>query len=186
MVAFALAAVAALAGGCRRKHAPIGPPAQAAQPTPVAPPSAEAPPPVENAPSPPASPSAPPPPASLDAATFHYEVVDGGAGGTVNGDPNGPKADEMNRILKAGLPKLEGCLNASTEIEYGKPLQVSVQYKVGNDGKPTDVQIKGPVSATVQSCLQSQVQALPYPAFSGAPIAHSFPINYQRDWKKAP
>ncbi len=89
----------------------------------------------------------------------------------------------MNRVLKANLPKMESCLNASTEIEYGKPLQVNVQYKVGNDGKPTEVQIKGPVSPTVQSCLQRQVQALPYPQFGGEPVDHSFPLNYQRDWK---
>lgn len=179
-----LAVSLGLTAGCRRKH--VAPEQPAPQPVAAAP--VEAPPeaaptdpfpaaPTPSAPS--ASPSAPPSAPKLD----YNATVDGGAN-TVNGHPDGPKADDMNKVLKAGLPKMESCLNASKEVEVGKAIAVEVKYKVGNDGKPTDIVVKGPVSATVQSCLSSQVGALPYPAFGGPPVEHSFPLNYQRDWKQ--
>lgn len=184
VAAVSLALSLSLASGCRRKHVAPEQPA----PTPVAAAPEQAAPPPEAAPvdpfpnTPPSAPSAPPTPPSAPKLDYNA-TVDGGAN-TVNGHPDGPKADDMNKVLKAGLPKMESCLNASKELELGKAIAVEVKYKVGNDGKPTDVVVKGPVSATVQTCLSNQVGALPYPAFGGPPVEHSFPLNYQRDWKQ--
>ncbi len=178
-----LALSLAFASGCRRKHVAPEQPA----PAPVAAAPVEAPPPeaapvdpFPNAPSP-SAPSARPTPPGAPKLDYNA-TADGGT--TVNGHPDGPKADDMNKVLKAGLPKMESCLNASKELEFGKAVAVEVKYRVGNDGKPTDVVVKGPVSATVQTCLSNQVGALPYPAFGGPPVEHSFPLNYQRDWKQ--
>lgn len=176
----------ATATACRRHHVapPVSAPISTAatvDPKPIVAPEPTAPEPVREAfaPQPPAA----PPPAGPKLTYERREEPDGGIGTTVNGHPDGPKAEEMNKILQAGLPKMESCLNASTEIAAGKPIKVDVQYKVGNDGKPTEVQVRGPVSAAVQSCLVNQVSGLPYPAFGGPSVAHSFPIEYQRAWK---
>ena len=160
--------------GCRRKHVapavPEPPAPVAAAPAEPAPVAAE---PVVAAPaSPPSAPAAAP-------AEVTYEKVTPADGGTINGAADGPKAEEMNKILKAALPKLEACLAAEKGIELGKPLKIDVQYKVGNDGKPTDVEVKGAPGAS-QACLAQQVAAIVYPAFGGPPLQHSFPINYQR------
>lgn len=175
----ALVAAASLSltlAGCRRKHVapavpePPAPVAEApVEPAPVAAePAVAAPPPPSPSPSPPAA-----------RAEVTYEKVTPADGGTINGAADGPKAEEMNKILKAALPKLEACLAAEKSIELGKPLKIDVQYKVGNDGKPTDVEVKGAPGGS-QACLTQQVAAIAYPAFGGPPLQHSFPINYQR------
>lgn len=107
-------------------------------------------------------------------------------GGTVNGHPDGPQAEALNKVLQESLPRFEACLNASTEIAAGQRLQVNVKYQIGNDGKPINVAVAGPVSAKVQACITSEVSATTYPKFGGPPIDHAFPLDYQRQLNVGP
>jgi len=153
-----------LSGACRR-HAeapPAGATAPAAaEPAPAAPlePSA--------APTPAPSPSVAEPPGP--------RMPDGG---TINGDPRGPRAAAFNAVVAAAQPRLVDCF-ARVELPAGE-WNVTVHYIVEPPGYTGAVAPHGNAPRPVQDCARQVVEGLRFPEFHGPKVEQDLPITIQR------
>lgn len=157
---------------CRRTHVP---------PTVTAPPSAPA---VEE-PEVAAAPPAPPvePRATSTArqpAPAPIVTTAARDGGTVNGDANGPRAEALNQVVAAAQPSLQACLDG-TELAPGAELDVTVSYKIMNDGRTVGVEVAAAgASREAIDCMRRVADGLRFPPFGGEPVSGSFPYRYRR------
>lgn len=101
---------------------------------------------------------------------------------TMNGDPNGPQQAVFVALDVDGQKKVQSCLSAipaSAPLAPG-PQQLSVKYDVGNDGKPTAIDITGAAPAETVACAKSAIEGLAFPAYKGAVQSFQFLIKYSR------
>lgn len=174
--------------GCRRHHAP-GPGAEP-EPSPAAPPAAaNAPPATGNA----AAPNAPvgglagggaaaatgggttvAAPASGDT---RYAMPDGG---TVNGDPRGPRPNEVKAVLDGALADVRACFDANHDLKNGE-YPVAVHFFVEPPGYTGAVTVKAPVSKDVTDCAEGVYQKLRFGEFRGNKLELAPSFTY---WKR--
>jgi hypothetical protein len=178
LAVLALGTLPALEAGCRRRHVP--PSERVELVSAVAPEE-----PVAAAPAVPAAPKwdpAPPPPAvpAPSLGTVRRTIADGD-GGTVNGDPKGPRAEALNQVVGAAMPALQRCLDGAAELPEGKDLTLTVKYAIEPTGKTSGVAVTGPVPATARACAEGVMAGLRFPEFGGPPVEGSFPFSYRRD-----
>jgi hypothetical protein len=101
---------------------------------------------------------------------------------TMNGDPSGPQQAVFGALDVEAQRKVQSCLSAipaSAPLAPG-PQQFSVKYDVGNDGKPTAIDITGAAPAETIACAKSAIEGLAFPAYKGAVLGFQFQIQYSR------
>jgi len=171
---------------CRR-HAPpdwqpsiVEPPPRA--PVVVAAPRAPAPWPPPLIPSPPTP--APPPP--------ELGLPDGGAdggvlvvtvrtdGGTVNGHPQGPRAADLEAIVRRALPTMERCVD-SAELPANVDVSAYVRYRILPIGRTGTVEVQGNLPPASAACVKAIFDGLRFPRFEGEPIDSGLPFSLRRD-----
>jgi hypothetical protein len=118
-----------------------------------------------------------PPPPTVAALDLDGGLELPGDGGTVNGNPKGPKAEALNEVIRSSEPAIQGCLEGA-ELPTGTTAQVRVSYRIMPDGRPVDVAIAAPPSAV--ECLKRTVGGMRFPSFEGEPVSGSFPYAYRR------
>jgi hypothetical protein len=157
VVALAIAGV-----GCRRHHAAqeeVEPPVAA----PTSAPSAEPPPMAQ--------------PASVPSGTA-APVERMPPGGTINGDPRGPRASVFNQVVQAALPRLQACFDA---VAAGLPdgqTQVSLHYFVEPPGYTGGVDASGSAPKPVLDCCRRVFEELKFPEFRGAKVEQTYPVTF--------
>ena len=154
-------------------------------PPPVAPwqppPVAEAPPePEPEWPPPPPPPPEPEREPDFDAGTVLRE--EGRDGGTLNGDPNGPRPEDLRAALDGALPGIKSCFDVPA-IRDGTDVSVQIAYQVEPTGQAREVAVSGDVPAKVQACLQGVVEGIAFPKFGGPAVRSSVPVKFRRDPK---
>lgn len=157
--------VLALCGGCKR-HAPesANPPVENAPPA-VAPSPATGAAPAERAT--PAPATSPP--------TAAAKLPDGG---TLNGDPRGPRAVEFNRVVDGAVPLVRGCFERAT-LPAGD-FTVVVHYTVEPPGYTGAVSARGTAPQEVQDCARGVVENLKFPEFRGKKVENDLPVTFQK------
>jgi hypothetical protein len=175
-VTVALLALVSIVGACRRKHetttyaSDTPPPAAAAPvgaPDNVAPPTGTA-----------ANPrSEPVSPAVVDRALLPD-------GGTLNGDPRGPRPVEYRAVVDAAMPALQACFDrASAELPFGE-IPMTIHYTVEPPGYTGAVTAKGNAPQAVLDCCQSVVEELKFPQYRGTKIERDIAFTwFKRDPK---
>jgi hypothetical protein len=140
---------------------PPADPVSAPSPDP-APPRAHTPPNPWNAPAQPA----PPPPERL-APLAAPVVVE-----TLNGDPKGPKREEITSALQKALPSLAPCLENAAG-------SVGLSFDASPGGRAQNIKVTGASPAT-ERCVSSTLAQLKLPSFEGAAVPLQFPLNVFR------
>lgn len=191
----ALVLVVGLLAGCPRHHDPPNyqpsfhePVLEHTTPTLTPPPAAPWPPP-RPAPSPAAVafPAAPPPGVGvLPDGGEGLLVLRGGAdGGTVNGDPRGPRAEALEAVVRAAAPSLQRCVDAG-DLPTGVDIAVRVVYRILPIGRVGLVDVEGRLPPGVAACVKSVIEGLRFPPFEGAPVSSALPFRFRRDVVRAP
>lgn len=151
------------AGGCRRHHAPPEvepePPAATSGGEVVAPPAA---------------PVAPPP----QAVTVPAEGPRLPDGGTLNGDPRGPRAADFNRVVDLALPRIGACFDAA-KLPAGE-FGIVAHYTVEPPGYTGAIAVRGTAPAAVQECVHGVVNSLKFPEFRGNKVENDLPYTIKR------
>jgi len=113
----------------------------------------------------------PPPPKTFDMAR---------RADTINGDPNGPKAGDLDAAQADGQRRVQSCLDALPAAALpGGAVRLTVKYTVGNDGKARDVAVDGGLAAATD-CGKRSLESVTFPTFQGPPIANAFSLSYSR------
>jgi hypothetical protein len=100
-------------------------------------------------------------------------------GGTINGDPRGPRAAEFNRIVDAAMPALRECFDRA-DLPAGN-VAVTIHYAVEPPGYTGAVTVKAEAPQAVLDCCRRVIEALKFPPFRGAKVEQELPFTY---WKK--
>ncbi len=162
--------------GCTkvREQPPASPVLPAEAPAPAPKPTPRRPPPPafggsvagEAAPASPPAPAAPAPPVA--------------PADTLNGDPKGPKREELSRALDGALPGLARCFDGG-----GGAGSVGLAFDVEPSGRAAGIKVTG-ASPTAERCVREAVAAVRLPTFEGKPVPIQFPLTVHRSAGAAP
>jgi len=158
--------------GCRRTHGP-GPGAEP-EPSPATSVTAPATPPSAAAPTEPA----PTAPATGTPAQPSLPMPDGG---TINGDPRGPRPAEVKAVLDAALVEVRACFDASPDIKPGE-IPVSVTFTVEPPGYTGGITLKADAPKDVLDCAHAVYDKLKFREYRGPKVTLTRAFTY---WKKA-
>ena len=109
------------------------------------------------------------PAAAGDAAVLPAARAD-----TLNGDPNGPKAADMQKAVTTVMPTLQSCFS-----QAAGSAQVSVAFTAAPSGRAEDIRVTGG-GAAVDGCLSRAMAAAKLPVFSGDGVPMQFPLSVER------
>ncbi len=156
--------------GCTkvREQPPASPVLPAEAPAPAPKPTPRRPPPPafggslagEAAPASPPAPAAPAPPVA--------------PADTLNGDPKGPKREELSRALDGALPGLGRCFDGG-----GAAGSVGLAFEVEPSGRASGIKVTG-ASEAAERCVREAVGAVRLPTFEGKPVPVQFPLTVHR------
>lgn len=105
-------------------------------------------------------------------------------GGTINGDPRGPRAAEFNRIVNDAFPKLRACFDDADPPLPAGDVHVVVHYIVEPPGYTGGVSARGDAPRPVLDCCRAVVEALKFPEFHGHKVEQDLPFTWQKREKK--
>lgn len=168
MMRIALALVVVIACGCRRKHAadtyasdtPRTTPQVAAPITPTAP--------SGNA----ANPLNEPVLAPRDTRTLLPD------GGTLNGDPRGPRAAVWQSLVDGVMPALQACFDRA-ELPPGE-ITVTMHYTVELPGYTGAVTADGKAPKPVLDCCIKVIEDLKFPEFRGTKVERELAFTWTK------
>ena len=166
MKPIALAILVALACACRRTH--VAPSYESDTPPTAAPPAAPA---QATAPSDTAE-SAPEPPAPPIARA---RLPDGG---TLNGDPRGPRPAVWQAIVDGVMPALQACFDRA-ELPPGT-IAVAMHYTVERPGYTGAVTATGPAPKEVLDCCVNVVESLKFPEYRGDKVERDLSFTWSK------
>ncbi|MFH2005188.1 MAG: hypothetical protein ABI333_01245 [bacterium] len=96
------------------------------------------------------------------------------AASTINGHPQGPKAEVFNAVTNNAYSRAAPCFAAQGG---GGTTVASVRMTVANSGAVAEVEVTaGPKAEAFRKCLQGVVKGLTYPAFKGPKVTKT--INF--------
>ena len=107
-------------------------------------------------------------------------------GGTVNGNPRGPRAEALNAVLQSTLPALQRCFESWAELPPAYDADIRVNYRVLPSGRTAGVAVSGQVAHPVEACVVGVFETLRFPEFEGEVISGSFPFGYHREAPRGP
>lgn len=98
---------------------------------------------------------------------------------TINGHPEGPKAEVFNAIINSAFPRVGRCFaNQASKLRPGRNA-LRVDLTVANDGSVKSATVSAGISnSAVRSCVRSVVKNLKFPAFKGSEVKQSVPFTY--------
>jgi hypothetical protein len=158
-------AIVLASGGCRRHHAATSYESDNVAMAPAPPVAA-----------PPAT-GEPAAPAPAPPTTPREAMPDGG---TINGDPKGPRAAEFNKVVDSALPPLQACLDRA-ELPGGS-YDIVVHYVVEYPGYTGAVTAKGDkVPKPALDCCVAVVEGLKFPQYRGGrKVERDLPFTYRK------
>jgi hypothetical protein len=105
---------------------------------------------------------------------------------TINGHPEGPKAEVFNAVMNNAYGAAARCLTGPAASGDG-PSSLQVQVEVGNSGQVTKVAvIGGSENAALRSCVTAVGKALPFPPFKGPVVVQTLPLTFFRQADSPP
>ncbi len=113
----------------------------------------------------------PPPPRPLVAAA---PVRKDAGPPTLNGDPNGLRQDDLQRVLDGVLPSLASCFTAA-----GSPPGAGLSFDAEASGHTRNIKVSG-APPEIERCVAGLVGAVRLPEFQGASVPVQFPITIYR------
>jgi hypothetical protein len=99
-------------------------------------------------------------------------------GGTINGDPRGPRAVEFNRVVEGAMPQLRDCFERAA-LPAGD-FQVTVHYIVEPPGYTGAVRASGAAPKAVLDCCRGIVENLKFPEFRGKKVENDLPVTFKK------
>lgn len=96
---------------------------------------------------------------------------------SINGHPNGPKAEVFNAVVNSAFPRVSSCFQAQMDNLKGDQPSVRVRITVANSGEVSEASVVGGTdNASVRSCTLSALKSLRFPAFEGRPVSQVVPF----------
>ena len=161
-----------LSCACRRKHEEPSYASDTRATPPVTAPATENPPPPSGASS--ANPLNEPVLARADTAARMPD------GGTLNGDPRGPRPAEWKPIVDGAMPLLQACFDRAG-LPFGE-IAVTMHYTVEQPGYTGAVSAKGEAPRAVLDCCQTVVEELKFPQYRGPKVERDLAFTwFKRD-----
>jgi hypothetical protein len=99
-------------------------------------------------------------------------------GGTINGDPRGPRAAEFNRVIAGALARMPSCFT-SPDIPAGD-IAIKVHYFVEPPGYTGAVTATGNAPKASLDCARGIVEELKFPQFRGPKVDQTLPFTFQK------
>jgi hypothetical protein len=99
-------------------------------------------------------------------------------GGTINGDPRGPRAAEFNRVIEGALARMPSCF-ASPDIPAGD-IAIKIHYFVEPPGYTGAVTATGNAPKPALDCARGIVENLKFPQFRGPKVDQNLPFTFQK------
>ena len=99
-------------------------------------------------------------------------------GGTINGDPRGPRAAAFNRVVDGAMPQLRACFDGA-RLPAGR-LTVTVHYAVEPPGYTGAITASGNAPQPVLDCCRHVVDALRFPEFRGSRVEEDLPFTWEK------
>lgn len=97
-----------------------------------------------------------------------------GAVASINGHPEGPKAEVFNAVVNNAFANALGCFAKATSDQT---LAFRVKMTVGNGGTVDEATVvSGPPMKPVRDCLEGVVKRLTFPPFKGPPVTQTIPF----------
>lgn len=94
--------------------------------------------------------------------------------GTINGHPQGPRAEVFNAVVNNAFSSALGCFAQATTDQT---MAFRVRMTVGNEGVVEESRVvEGPPIPKVRSCLEGVVKRLTFPAFQGPKVTQTVPF----------
>jgi hypothetical protein len=90
----------------------------------------------------------------------------------LNGDPKGPRRDEINSAFQNALPSLAPCLESASG-------SVGLSFDASPDGRAQNIKMTG-ASPAIERCVSGTLAQLKLPPFEGAPVSLQFPLSVYR------
>lgn len=113
------------------------------------------------------------PPPIVPAAATGPRMPDGG---TLNGDPLGPRAADFNHVVDGALPRVQKCFDSLPAGDYG----IVVHYIVEPPGYTGGISVSGSAPQAAQDCARAVVNDLKFPAFKGNKVETDLPFTLKR------
>ncbi len=94
---------------------------------------------------------------------------------TINGHPQGPRAEVFNAVVNNAMRQASTCFAAEPA---GQTLSFRVQMTVGNSGSVDQAVVTaGPSKPKIRTCLVKVVKALTFPPFKGPKVTQTLPFT---------
>ena len=168
VVARVLVGLLLIACACRRKHVDPGYASDTSATSPAAAP------PTETASGATASPPNQPVLPRVDSSARMPD------GGTLNGDPRGPRPAEWKPIVDGAMPLLQACFDRAG-LPFGE-IAVTMHYTVEQPGYTGAVTARGEAPKVVLDCCQTVVEELKFPQYRGPKVERDLAFSwFKRD-----
>ncbi len=99
---------------------------------------------------------------------------------TLNGDPNGLKREDLQKVMDGAMPALAGCFEGSEGS-----ISVAVSFDADPGGKATNLKVSGG-GAGAEKCVSGVAAGLRLPSFAGASVPVHFPLSIRAPIRAKP
>ena len=99
-------------------------------------------------------------------------------GGTLNGDPRGPRAAEWQKIVDGVMPALQGCFDRA-DLPPGE-ITLKMHYTVERPGYTGAVTANGPAPKEVLDCCVKLVEELKFPEYRGPKVERDLAFTWAK------
>jgi hypothetical protein len=99
-------------------------------------------------------------------------------GGTINGDPRGPRAADFNAVFNAAMPALRDCFDREA-LGLGE-IPIQMHLVVEPPGYTGDIKVSGAAPKEALDCCRRVLERLEFPPFHGPKIERDLPFTYKK------
>ncbi|MCA1665128.1 MAG: hypothetical protein LC659_12810 [Myxococcales bacterium] len=99
-------------------------------------------------------------------------------GGTLNGDPRGPRAAAWQAIVDGAMPALQACFD-DANLPPGE-IAVTMRYTVERPGYTGAVTANGSAPKPVLDCCIKRVEELKFPEYRGAKVERDLAFTWSK------
>jgi outer membrane biosynthesis protein TonB len=98
---------------------------------------------------------------------------------TINGHPQGPKAEVFNAVINSAFPRASRCFARQTgRLKPGRNT-LKIQISVSREGSVESARVTSGISnEDVRSCVTRVMRSLKFPSYEGKEISQSIPLTY--------
>jgi hypothetical protein len=99
-------------------------------------------------------------------------------GGTLNGDPRGPRPAEWQKIVDGAMPALQACFDRA-ELPPGE-IPITMHYTVELPGYTGAVTANGKAPKEVLDCCVKVIEALKFPEYRGPKVERDLSFTWSK------